>query len=93
MLNSIIGQVARKLSIPTELAVLIYRSYWGFIKDRISNTPLQDMSEEDFESTAVNYNIPYIGKLHTNYEKIQKYNRKLNYYNQYVRNKKNSTHV
>ena len=46
------------------------------------------MSEDEFDHTNTNFNIPYIGKLYTDYDKIKKYNNQLNYYRN-VKAKKN----
>jgi hypothetical protein len=71
-----------------KLVEQVYRSYWKFIKETISEQPyLENVTEEEFNSITTNFNIPYIGKLYTSYNKIQKYNKKLNYYKD-VRNKK-----
>lgn len=81
------------MSIKPELALLIYKSYWKFIKDTIHGLDLENMSEEDFKDTATNFNIPRIGKLHTSYEKVQKYNRKIKYLNQNAKDKGNKADV
>lgn len=93
VLNSVIEQAARELSIEPQLAELIYRSYWKFIKDTIQSIPIEEMSENDFENVATNFNIPYIGKLYTGYEKTQKYKRKINYLEEYVKVKRNKADV
>ena len=72
-------QAARELGISPSLSSLIYRSYWKFIKESISSLPLELMNEKDFENTTTNFNIPYIGKLYTSYDKIQKNRKKIKY--------------
>ena len=67
---------------------MVYGSYWKFIKEHIKTLPLEDMDEDDFSSTATNFNIPYIGKLYTNYNKKVKYNNKLRYYKDNVKDKR-----
>lgn len=84
-------QIARKIGIKKDLVELIYKSYWKFIKDTIHEIDLEKMSEEDFKENTTNFNIPYIGKLYTNYEKIQKYNRKVKYFKDNVSSKRNKT--
>lgn len=92
-LNSVVKKIARKYSIKPELALLIYKSYWNFIKSSISSLPLEEMTEADFETTPTNFNIPYIGKLYTSHEKIIKHKNQLKYYKENVRTKKGTTNV
>lgn len=92
-LNWAIEQTARKLGLKKEDASLIYKSYWKFIKEKIHELELEDMSEKDFQKIPTNFNIPYIGKLYTNYEKIQKYNRKVKYLKDHAKVKDHKTSV
>ena len=85
-LNLALRQTARKLSIPLELVEKIYYSYWSFIKDTAISLPLKEGIEEEL-SVHTNFNIPYIGKLYVDYDKVRKYNNQLNYY-QNVKSKK-----
>ena len=73
------GQVAKELNISPALSQLIYKSYWKFIRSSISDLELDNITEEDFKKLTTNFNIPYIGKLYTSYDKIQKYNRRIKY--------------
>ena len=67
---------------------MVYRSYWGFIRDYAENLPVRTMTEEEFKEATTNFNIPYIGKLYVDYNKIKKYKRQLKKYEN-VRNQKN----
>lgn len=87
-LNSALRQASRELSVDLKLVEAVYKSYWKFIKEHISELSLTDISQEEFSSVTTNFNIPYIGKLYTDYEKIEKYKRNLKFY-QDVRAKKN----
>jgi hypothetical protein len=51
----------------------VYKSYWYFIKEHISSLPLRDLTEEEYNSTISNINLPFIGKLYVNYGKLAKY--------------------
>lgn len=84
---------ARKLGIDPKIVSLIYKSYWKFIKDTIHDLDIENMSEEDFKNITTNFNIPYIGKLYTNYEKLQKYNRKIKFLENNVEVKRNQTPI
>ena len=78
-----------QLGIPVKDVELIYRSYWGFIKHSLAELDLNSMTENDFKTIPTNFNITYIGKLYTNYEKKLSIKRKL----EHVRVKKNQTDV
>lgn len=88
VLNLALRQVSRKLSVDIRVVENVYRSYWMFVKDYITHLPLKTMSEEEFNSTVTNFNLPYIGKLYTNYDKVIKYKNQLKFY-QDVKAKKN----
>lgn len=63
-------KAARELGIPYKDVQAIYSSYWKFIKCSISDLELEGMDEEGFNNTDTNFNIPFIGKLYTNYNKV-----------------------
>lgn len=89
-LNVVIRKVARELGIDYKVAEHIYKSYWYFIKNHISSLPLKDFEQTEFKNTITNINLPYIGKLYTNQDKIEKYKRQLKYYRD-VKAKKSKT--
>lgn len=93
ILNSVIDQTARRLGINPKYTSLIYKSYWKFVRERIAELELEKMEEQDFKEVSTNFNIPYIGKLYTNYDKIKKYNKKVKYLQDHVKNKRNQTDV
>lgn len=88
LLNSALRQTARVLSISPKLAEKVYQSYWGFIRDYVENLHIRTMTEEEFNSVTTNFNIPYIGKLYVDYDRIRKYQVQLKKY-QDGRTKKN----
>ena len=87
-LRQAVLKTSRKLSVDKKLVELVYRSYWGFIKDHISSMTLRDMTQEEFESVDTNFNIPHIGKLYVENDKLERYKRQLKFY-QDVKAKKN----
>ena len=87
-LNLALRQTARKFSLDYRTVENVYRSYWKFIRNTIADITFPAMSEDEFDRTNTNFNIPYIGKLYTDYDKIKKYNNQLNYYRN-VKAKKN----
>jgi hypothetical protein len=82
-------QAARELSVPQELVEQIYKSYWRFIKETISNLPLKCATDEERKSLTTNFNIPYIGKLYVDDNRINSYKQRLLKYQEYVRSKEN----
>ena len=48
----------------------IFDSQWKFIHSTIVNLPLKDVTEENFKNLKTNFNIPALGKLFTNFRKI-----------------------
>lgn len=79
-LNTAIRRVARNLCVDQKLVESVYKSYWYFIKEQISSTTLKDMSQEEFDSSVTNFNLPFLGKLYADYSKIEKYRRQLKFY-------------
>lgn len=78
ILNWAADKAATKLGISKEDARLIYKSYWKFIREKITE---KDISNADKDFNPVNVNLPYIGKLYTGYDNILRYNKKIKYYN------------
>lgn len=75
-LSSAITKVAHKLNIPVEQAEAIYKSYWKYIKFQIEALDFSNVDEQKLASMRTNFNIPYIGKLYTNIEKINLINKR-----------------
>ena len=71
-LNLAIRKVSRKLSVDQKLVEQVYKSYWMFIKEHISSLPLRELSQEEYDSTVSNVNLPYLGKLYVDYNKLRK---------------------
>lgn len=87
-LSSALRKVSRNLSVDRSLVESVYKSYWKFIKETISEHRLSEMTEEEFDSLSANFNIPRLGKLFVEYEKIEKYRRHIKYL-QNVKDKEN----
>lgn len=79
-LNLAIKKVARNLSVDQKLVEQVYKSYWFFIKEHISSLPLRDLSQEEYDSTVSNINLPFIGKLYVDYNKLAKYHKERKLY-------------
>ena len=78
-LNLAITKVARRLGVDRKLVESVYKSYWNFIKETVSNVSLIDMSKEEFNSVDINFNLPLLGKLFVEYDKIERHRRHLKY--------------
>ena len=89
-LNLALRKAARNLNIDNRIVEQVYKSYWNFIRNHISNLPLRELTKEEFDSTVSNFNLPSIGKLYADYNKIERYRRQLKFY-QDVKVKKNKT--
>lgn len=79
-LNLALRKVSRNLSVDQKLVEQVYKSYWLFIKEHISSLPLRDLTEEEYESTVSNINLPFIGKLYVDYNKLAKYHKQRKLY-------------
>ena len=79
-LNLAIKKVARNLSVDQKLVESVYKSYWYFIKEHISSLPLRELSKEEYDSTVSNINLPFLGKLYVDYNKLAKYHKERKLY-------------
>lgn len=87
VLKSAFKKASLRLGIPYKDVQLVYSCFWKFIKETLSSLDIEHMTEEDFKTIAVNFNIPYIGKLYTEYNKVEKHKRKKEF-TEHVRVKK-----
>ena len=72
MNKEIYNKVAEELAISPKVIEEAYRSFWRFVKTKISELPLEEIStKEEFEKLRTNFNIPSLGKLSCTYEKIE----------------------
>lgn len=68
--SEIIEKVSEELQLPVSLVQKAYNAYWQFVRTSISELPLkEDLTEEQFNTLKVSFNIPSIGKLHCNYNR------------------------
>ena len=87
-LNLAIKKVARNLSVDQKIVESVYKSYWFFIKEHISSLPLRELSKEEYDSTISNINLPFLGKLYVDYNKLEKYHKERKLYRD-VKSKEN----
>lgn len=75
-------EVSEKLNIPEDVVDAAYKSFYEFVKEKITELPLKDdLSEEEFSKLKTNFNIPSLGKLHCTYERYLKVKERLKYFN------------
>lgn len=59
-----IKQVSKDLGIPEYIVDSVYRSFWVFIRTKISGLDLKNVTCDEFDNLRTNFNIPSLGKLH-----------------------------
>jgi len=75
-------EVSQKLNIPEDVVDAAYKSFYEFVKEKITELPLkEELSEEEFSKLRTNFNIPSLGKLHCTYERYSKVKERLKYVN------------
>ena len=79
-LNLALKKVARNISVDQKLVEQVYKSYWYFIREHISSLPLRDLSQEEYDSTVSNINLPFLGKLYVDYNKLARYHKERKLY-------------
>lgn len=82
-------KAALQLNLPPKYVWEIYKSYWVYIRDRISSLPIkEEITEDEFSKLQPNINIPSLGKFHLDWERLK--NKK---HNERANNHKNKTSV
>jgi hypothetical protein len=76
VLNWAINKVSRELCIDKKIVEAVYKSYWKFIKQNIEALSLEGLTKEECNTLPTNFNLPHLGKLYMEYDKIDKYKRK-----------------
>jgi hypothetical protein len=76
VLNWAINKVSRELCIDKKVVEAVYKSYWKFIKQNIEALSLEGLTKEECNILPTNFNLPHLGKLYMEYDKIDKYKRK-----------------
>ena len=72
-------ETSNKLDIPLSAVVLAYQSFWNNIKEQIEDVQMNNIrSLEDVSILPMSFNIPSIGKLYTNSDKIFSTNNRKN---------------
>lgn len=80
--SDIIKRVSNELDINKDLVDKTYKAYWLFIRESIQSLPLKDnLSKEEFSNLKVNFNIPSLGKLTCDYDRMINIKNKYKEYN------------
>ena len=76
-------ETSNKLDIPISAVVLAYQSFWNNIKEKIEEMQINNIEKgKDQSHMPMSFNIPSLGKLYTNQDKINSINdRKIKYEN------------
>lgn len=81
---------SNKLCLPSKLVEKVYRAYWFAIKQHIQALPFkEDITEEDFLKLDASINIPSLGKLYSNYDRIKGVKKRFEYLQQIKNNAQN----
>lgn len=76
----IVHELSKEMSLKEEVIDTIYKSFYNFIRESITNLPLkEELSKEEFNNLKTNFNIPAIGKLHCTYERYLKMKKQKEY--------------
>lgn len=69
--KEIIQEVSINLNLPYEVVDKAYTSYWEFVRKMIHVLPLKkDLSEQEFNQLRTSFNVPSLGKLNCQYNKL-----------------------
>lgn len=84
-----IKEAADILGVPYYVAAFAYNSCWDFINNKIKNLheDILTISEDEFNELKTNFTIPNIGKMFTNYNKLNHWKVRLAYINKHNANK------
>lgn len=78
--KEIISKVAAEQHLPYEVVDKTYKSFWLFVRTKLSALPLKsELSEEQFNQLRTSINIPSIGKFHCSYDRYKKVKQRYNY--------------
>lgn len=81
-------EVSIENNIPLCAVMLVYKAFWDNIKEHIETS---DFNGEFDEKYQMSFNIPSIGKLHTNTRRINKVNDRRLKYNESIKLKESDS--
>jgi hypothetical protein len=77
LLNSIVSKVAADLQLDKKFVLDVYKSYFKFIRFKLSEG-IDLSNSTTFKETAPNFNIPYLGKLYGDVERFNNFKNREN---------------
>lgn len=81
--QEIVNKVAMNTGKSPEVVKEVYNSFWRFIREKIQDLPLKgEISEEEFNKLRTNFNIPSLGKLHLDYNRLVNSKKRFEYLKQ-----------
>lgn len=71
-MTNIFKLVAEELGLSKEAVENAYKSYWRFIREKITSLPLKkQLDYNDYTKMRTSFNLPSLGKLGCSYEKME----------------------
>ena len=67
-----IRKASLRLGLPYERVYNVYTAYWKYIKQHLGSIPFKEkLTEEEFNTYKHSVSLPYLGKLHCSYDRLQ----------------------
>lgn len=95
----IFKEISKELEIDEKTVRDVVNSVFRFIKKDLSGYDVEELSEEDFKTKRVCYDIPYFGRFYTNFKIVDFLKKKLNrlklekHEREKIKNQKNNPNV
>lgn len=75
-----IRKVAEEMNLPYEVARTAYFTMYRFIREKMSELPLQDdLTDEEFSQLRPNFNVPSLGKFYVTLDRYHSIKKMLEY--------------
>ena len=72
MNKDIVTKAAKLLGLPTDYVWEVYKTYWAFVRNYISNLELKEnITKEEFSKLKTSINIPSLGKFYIDWDYLQ----------------------
>lgn len=92
-MQKIINELSSELGLPVSVVLNTYKSFWKYIKSTINTLDFDTInSEQDYNKSKINFNIPNLGKLGCSYDRMLRIKQQ-NKYKDEAKYKKDKTNV
>lgn len=92
-MQKIINELSSELGLPEGVVLNTYKSFWKYIKSTINTLDFDTInSEQDYNKSKINFNIPNLGKLGCSYDRMLRIKQQ-NKYKDEAKHKKDKTNV